>query len=664
MDTSARSSASMLAPDGGPTAAFAEQVMVLHLPSPPDRRAIQRDGAALQIHRPLVQVARCRGALDLAIGDRLAALTEGDRLLRLGFVSLGDYARERLQLPARRAQALARLSRELESRPLLDRAVRQGEVSARRAQVVLPMAQGQDEARWVELALDRAVTVRALEARVQAAQSVSRSEAALAPEPFRTLKVELSTEQSQLWELALDIAGQVLGPKAPRWQRVQAICEEYLGSYPTERDAQLGERGQRTDRSARVQEVVEQIHHYWQLLGELAPCEPVWARERVLESDPFELDRQLGELGRARAGWDELVGRLGLLMRSLGLWRELGFTSLSHYCREQLGMSARALQQRAWLEERLYALPELRRALRAGEQGYECARLIARVARPGSIDRWLEWARGRTVLAVRRAVERYEQAPLHHRDRAAPWVGSERCAGDRPWSLADLLRPERPLRRAKPTASLLPACSAATGEAQMCALSGEGSPTAQMCALGDEASRAAQMCAPRWGTLRCFEPGEGRPGRGCDKRLRLPESVFELLAVAISVVRERAGRRLAVSECLEVLAAHFAVVWLRNFDTRKRQTLSQRIVARDRGRCTVPGCSRGAEHAHHVRYRSRGGGNEQANLTGECAPHHLVGEHRGFIEVSGRAPAELTWKLGVRAGRRPLLEYRAGRRVK
>ncbi|MBW2523806.1 MAG: hypothetical protein JRI23_06505, partial [Deltaproteobacteria bacterium] len=84
---------------------------------------------------------------------------------------------------------------------------------------------------------------------------------------------------------------------------------------------------------------------------------------------------------------------------------------------------------------------------------------------------------------------------------------------------------------------------------------------------------------------------------------------------------------------------------------------------RDSGRCTVPGCSRQAEHAHHIRYRSQGGGDEHENLTSECAGHHLAAEHQGFIQVSGRAPGQLTWKLGLRSDDPPLLEYCAGRRL-
>src|SRR5512138_2078914 len=54
--------------------------------------------------RVLAQVARVEAALDLEIGDGLAALCIGDRLISLGFSNLGDYAREILDIRERTAE--------------------------------------------------------------------------------------------------------------------------------------------------------------------------------------------------------------------------------------------------------------------------------------------------------------------------------------------------------------------------------------------------------------------------------------------------------------------------------------------------------------------------------------------------------------------------------
>ena len=84
------------------------------------------------------------------------------------------------------------------------------------------------------------------------------------------------------------------------------------------------------------------------------------------------------------------------------------------------------------------------------------------------------------------------------------------------------------------------------------------------------------------------------------------------------------------------------------------------VFTRDGFRCTVPGCSSFRElHAHHVRWRSAGGGDEAWNLTTLCAWHHLRGVHTGRVRVTGRAPNALLYELGVRPGRAPLVRYGA-----
>ena len=44
--------------------------------------------------------------------------------------------------------------------------------------------------------------------------------------------VELEGEDRQVVDRALELAGKTLRANAPRWQRVEAIAQEYLGSHP------------------------------------------------------------------------------------------------------------------------------------------------------------------------------------------------------------------------------------------------------------------------------------------------------------------------------------------------------------------------------------------------------------------------------------------------
>ena len=76
----------------------------------------------------------------------------------------------------------------------------------------------------------------------------------------------------------------------------------------------------------------------------------------------------------------------------------------------------------------------------------------------------------------------------------------------------------------------------------------------------------------------------------------------------------------------------------------------------------MPACTaRASLQAHHVIYRSPGGDNARDNRVAICAAHHLNGIHRLRIRVSGVAPHDLTWEIGFRRGRPPLLRTHGDR---
>jgi hypothetical protein len=104
-----------------------------------------------------------------------------------------------------------------------------------------------------------------------------------------------------------------------------------------------------------------------------------------------------------------------MLMRMLGLWRDARFASFAHYCSQRLGMSSRAVEQRVWLERKLYELPELRAALREGRVSYEKARLVAAVATGGTLAAWIARAERSTCIDLRRATEGEEKAQMRGR---------------------------------------------------------------------------------------------------------------------------------------------------------------------------------------------------------------------------------------------------------
>jgi hypothetical protein len=132
-----------------------------------------------------------------------------------------------------------------------------------------------------------------------------------------------------------------------------------------------------------------------------------------------------------------------------------------------------------------------------------------------------------------------------------------------------------------------------------------------------------------------------------------------VVAAAFCAARKEARRSLSPGECLVAIAEHFIKVWKPLIAQRK--TLQARIRERDRHLCQVPGCSRPAVHAHHLRLRSQGGSDDEWNLISLCAAHHLRGIHGGLLRVTGSAPDELRWQvIGPEGDFIPLGEPRAG----
>jgi hypothetical protein len=126
-----------------------------------------------------------------------------------------------------------------------------------------------------------------------------------------------------------------------------------------------------------------------------------------------------------------------------------------------------------------------------------------------------------------------------------------------------------------------------------------------------------------------------------------PTSVVALFRTAILAF---AHPRDSLVGGLESLLLHAKAEW--ESQPRHRDP----IFARDGWRCTVPVCTaRRNLHDHHLVFRSRGGGNGRANRLTLCVWHHLRGVHAGRIRADGEAPDAVTWEIGVRTGRRPLL---------
>ena len=364
--------------------------------------------------RLLAQSARVEAALDLAIGEGLAAMSRGDRLVALGFSCLEDYARESLGIKERKAQSMVQLARELRTRPLLRAAVHAGEVRVRSALTVLPVARGEAEAMWVERA--RHETVRSLERAVREARASDGAAGGAHDDEWVRFRVRLSPDDRAAVDEALEIAGRLL-PGSTRAQRLEAMAQEYLGEHPVEAGDDgagpaggafrpEGERRAREEaREARLEAETER----WSFLEEVAGvAAPDAGFERLWSA--AEIDARLRELAARRDGWDALLGYCAYAVKRSGLWRIAGFASFEHYAKERLGLAPRTVEQRAALERRLWQVPALREARDRG-LSYEKLRVLARLP-DRDIAGFIPRAWSLTCVALRDAVEARDEAQM------------------------------------------------------------------------------------------------------------------------------------------------------------------------------------------------------------------------------------------------------------
>ena len=240
---------------------------------------------------------------------------------------------------------------------------------------------------------------------------------------------------------APELAGKILGATAPKWQRIETICNEYFGAHgPPDDAAGAGVLyGPVEDGLEPLMEYLEQQTAQWAFLERRDPVlAPVVGGA---ETDPLLLDAELCRLAGLRAQWDDAFGHLAMLMQTLGLWRDAGFASFGHYCSERLGMAERTVEQRIALERRLRVLPPLRRAMREGRISYEKARLVAWQADDATVEEIIGVAETMTCIDLRRKLEAEEERQMCARGdldfRAPRGIGAR---ADRPRALRTAVR--------------------------------------------------------------------------------------------------------------------------------------------------------------------------------------------------------------------------------
>jgi hypothetical protein len=588
-------------------------------------RETERTRLARATDVELCVAARSEAAARRELGGAAQAFLAGRGYQRLGFVRVGDYARERLGISGRALESAAWVAARLDALPRIGTAFDRGEISWAQARTLCGVAprdeqDGRDEQEWLTRA--RAWSARELEASAKAARTRSGAppdpdadDGTIEDEPAVRVRIACPARVRALWRHAAELASRVAGQCLVPWRAAEIIAAEASSGRPP--DASFGDRALLAAlRLARRQHRIDGV-----ATGPIAaisntPAGPSGAGPGAASSskestttppvraaqalcDPFTLDARLVFAMHTIRTAEPRIGRLLRVLVDLKLYRTLGFTKVEDYVRERLGMSAR----KAW------ALLKVERTVRRT------------AAFAGSYEKGLiSWTRVLTLLPV--LCRENEGAWLTR----ASMVTAQRLAEEVDWTLerCDVLGAHVPLDPPPLDADL---------------------PSPAALAMADVVARGARSPDPSLqnGAHATYEV------RDAEVRFIAPASVVALVRDTMDAFAQPGEPRWTA---LERMLRHVIAYW--TGIGRHRDP----IFERDRWYCAVPACSsRRNLHDHHLRFRSRGGGNTRDNRIAICAAHHLHGIHAGWIHAWGTAPKPVYWEMGVRRDRPPLLAF-------
>jgi hypothetical protein len=463
------------------------------------------------------------------------------------------------------------------------------------------------------------LTAEQLSKRVRAVDRGSVEAGALDDEwKSRGFEVRCSPEVRWKWHAARGAASRVAGRMVRISEAAEMIAAEVLSALPVDDEWE--------------QEACDEAPASWNrpsdLVDDAAPSdavEPSWRGYGALEAflagledaDAFELDDRLRSVVSLE---QRLEARLGpLLARIWNRWVHLalGYRTREAYARERLGMDPTRARALVRLERAAVVSEPFARAYRSGELSWVKAELLVTLVNADPlghfIGEWVAWAK---QVTVRRLSEDVEWAlTLADTD-----PGAFRQSGGLPAEV----RGDREIR-AQHTA-----------------------PEKDYAAPGAEPEAEAA-------------PDREIRAETCSVRFIGPADVVQLFRAVLCTVRRRMERHLrrlpTPGEALGAMLDHAFSSW--GVDDKVRP--AHRVFERDGWRCQVPGCTSMQNlHGHHIQFRSAGGSDDPANRVTLCAFHHLRGVHAERIRCRGAAPDRLTWQLGLRPGKVPLVMYRSG----
>ena len=378
-------------------------------------------------------LAAARGAVRPRLAALSCALVRRRAHARLGFRSLGDYARERLGVGSRVVREWARVWDALARLPVLRAAVLSGEVSWSAARRAVALATPETDAACAESLRHR--TVRAVDAMLRAVAAASEPPARVSAEtePFVTLSAPISAHALPRWHYALELARRSAGASLPVWECAELIAAEALsafgaaavpGAAPAANETDPMPTGSIRGRRSAPDDALAWREHG--LRHAAFPCvrwlhaaDPrhdealaalgAWA----LEASAHELD---AALRREICALQRIDAELGDLLREIlgrRLYRELGYERFDRYVEERTDVAPRTA--RRWV--RLARGDSDTRAVATAFRGGQITGLQAEVVLPvamGDAPAWISRAQATTLRGLEDAAREAQASAEPH----------------------------------------------------------------------------------------------------------------------------------------------------------------------------------------------------------------------------------------------------------
>jgi hypothetical protein len=338
---------------------------------------------------------------------------------------------------------------------------------------------------------------------------------------------------------------------------------------------------------------------------------------------------ELCAIARTRLELHAREARLLVLAEELELWRHFGCATLFEYLERFCDLQPRTSREYLRVARALTALPIMREMLDAKRINYSTARELTRVATPDNEAAWLHAVAGLSAREIEEEV-------------------AGRAPGDGPDA------PKDPDRLVKLVLEVRESTYAAFVDAR--------------CRYTDE--RGDRLSDDEVVLAMCRERADADLDADADLEADADLDPNADSSADVEPARSAAAYQLSITTCrscaksfllaagreVEVPPATFEAarcdarfIGDLEVDTPPRALSSvtprmkEQVLARDRFRCTVPGCrAKRFLQLHHIKFESLGGPNLMWNLTAACTGHHQQ-LHEGKLVVDGQAPYALVW---------------------